>query len=399
MKNNLIVISLILIASICFAQNRHINFEKTTFSEIKAKAKNENKLIFIDAYTVWCGPCKWLAKNVFTNDTVADYFNSKFINVQIDMEKGEGIDIAKLYNVTCYPNLLFIDGDGNLIHRGAGAMNVKKFMQFAEDAQNPETRFSKYIKEYELKKNDPVFLVKYISIVSHTCLPVDNIVADYFKLQKEEDLISRANWNMIRDYTSDFKSREFNYLLNNIDKYSKAYTQDSVNNKIKNVFITNGYKIITKKDAKVEEFNSYKIEILKMDFASKDEIIFITDMLYFSLNKEWKKYCDLAVEKADKYYHSIDEFNNVSWSVYEHSDDVKALQKAADWMQKALKEDKGEPKWFAYDTYASLLFKLNKKSEAKEAALKAIEIAKASGISEDEYKPTLELLEKIDKLK
>ena len=399
MRNNLIAISLIFISSICFAQNKSINFEKSSFAEIKSKAKIENKLIFIDAFTVWCGPCKWLAKNVFTNDTVADYFNLKFINAQIDMEKGEGIDIAKLYNIRCYPNLLFIDGDGNIIHRGAGSMSVKKFMQFAEDAQNPETRFSKYLNEYESKKNDTVFLIKYISIISRTCLPFDNIVNDYFKLQNEDELSNRTNWNVIRDYITDYKSKEFSYLINNIDKFQKAYTVDSVNNKIKEVFIKNGYKIITNRNAKAEDYEAYKNEIIKMNFASKDEILFTLDMAYYSLKLEWKKYCDLAVENVDKYYKTIDEFNNVSWNIYEHSDDVKVLQKAASWMQKAIEINKDNPKWFTFDTYAALLFKLNKKTEAKEFALKAIEIAKASEIGEDEYKSTLELLDKIEKLK
>ncbi|MCF8411653.1 MAG: thioredoxin family protein, partial [Crocinitomicaceae bacterium] len=51
-----------------------INFEKnTTIQALKAKAKKEKKLIFIDAYTTWCGPCKWISANIFTNKEVADY--------------------------------------------------------------------------------------------------------------------------------------------------------------------------------------------------------------------------------------------------------------------------------------------------------------------------------------
>ena len=144
MKTKILVLSLMFAVSFGFAQTKKMHFETTTFAEIKAKAKKENKLIFIDAYTSWCGPCKWMAANVFTNDTVADYFNAKFINAKFDMEIGEGVDIAKLYEVQCYPNLLFIDGDGKLIHRGAGGLNVKKFTQLAEDTFNPEKRFSKY---------------------------------------------------------------------------------------------------------------------------------------------------------------------------------------------------------------------------------------------------------------
>ena len=58
-------------------------------------------------------PCKQMAKSVFTNDAVADYYNTNLVNAKIDMEKGEGLEIAKLYEVKCYPNLLFIDGNGS----------------------------------------------------------------------------------------------------------------------------------------------------------------------------------------------------------------------------------------------------------------------------------------------
>jgi len=93
----------------------------------------------------------------------------------------------------------------------------------------------------------------------------------------------------------------------------------------------------------------------------------------------------------------MNEFNNISWSIYKHSDDVKTLQKAASWMQKTL-EIKENQIWYMYDTYASVLFKLKNKAEAKAAATKAIELAKVTGTSEDEYKVTIELLEKIEKL-
>ncbi|OFX39329.1 MAG: hypothetical protein A2X08_04195 [Bacteroidetes bacterium GWA2_32_17] len=398
MKIKTLLLVLIFAASTCFAQNKSINFEAGSFAEIKAKAKKENKLIFIDAFTTWCGPCKWLAKNVFTNDTVAEYFNTKFINASIDMEKGEGIEIAKQYEVRCYPNLLFIDGDGNIVHRSAGALNVKKFIQFAENAQNPEKKFSKYKNEYESKKNDTKFLYEYIYIISTTCLPYKDIVIDYFKTQKDEELAGRANWNVIRDFTKDYESREFQYLLSNVETFNKTYTTDSVNTKIKNVLISSGNNIIYKKDMKDDDYKSYKKEISKLNYTNIDEVLFRLDMAYLERKEDWKKYFDLAIEKGDKYFKNMNEFNNISWSIYEHSDDVKTLQKASSWMQKTL-EIKENQIWYMYDTYASVLFKLKNKAEAKAAATKAIELAKATGTSEDEYKTTIELLEKIEKLK
>jgi len=398
MKIKILSLVLILTTFTCFAQTKTIHFETDSFAKIKAKAKMENKLIFIDAYTVWCGPCKWMAKNVFTNDTVADYFNSKFINAQIDMEKGEGIELAKIYDVNCYPNLLFVDGDGKLIHRSAGAWDAKNFIIIAENSLNPEKRFSKFKNDYESKKTDPKFLYEYLYIVSKTCLPYNDIVVDYFKTQTEQELTNRANWYVIRDFITDYKSREFNYLVTNQEVYNKLYTTDSVLLKIGNVLLKSGYSFFNSPDLNEKEFNSYKNEIKKMNYSEIDKVLFRLDMVYFERTQDWRKYIDLVNEKGDEYIKSDMEINDVSYNIYKHSDNINLLQKTS-LKIKSLLERKENQNWYVYDTYASLLFKLKKKEEAKTAAEKAIELAKSSGESEENYKPTIELLSKIVKLK
>ena len=83
----------------------------------------------MDAYTTWCGPCKRMAAEVFTEPEVGRFYNENFINVKIDMEKGEGIELARQYDVYAYPTLLFINGEGELVHRGLG---YQDFVQFYE---------------------------------------------------------------------------------------------------------------------------------------------------------------------------------------------------------------------------------------------------------------------------
>lgn len=99
-----------------------IQFETGTWAEILAKAKQQNKYVFVDAYTTWCGPCKWMDKNVFPTAEAGEYFNKNFVNAKIDMEKGEGLEIAKTYSVQAYPTYLYVDGDGNLVHRVVGSI-------------------------------------------------------------------------------------------------------------------------------------------------------------------------------------------------------------------------------------------------------------------------------------
>ena len=114
---------------------REIVFDrKSKWNALLAKAKKENKLIFIDAYTTWCRPCIQMAKDVFTLDKVADFYNKNFINVSMDMEKGEGPELGKKYEVEAYPAFLFINGDGELVHRDGGFMEAPSFIQVGESA-------------------------------------------------------------------------------------------------------------------------------------------------------------------------------------------------------------------------------------------------------------------------
>ncbi|WP_338875074.1 thioredoxin domain-containing protein [Spirosoma sp. SC4-14] len=97
-----------------------IQFTEASWKDILKKAKAEKKVIFLDAYASWCGPCKLLQKNVFTKKAVGDFYNAKFINVKIDMEKGEGPALSQVYPLEAYPTLLYIDGNGKVIKKVIG---------------------------------------------------------------------------------------------------------------------------------------------------------------------------------------------------------------------------------------------------------------------------------------
>lgn len=102
-----------------------IQFTEARWADILKKAKVENKVIFLDAYASWCGPCKMLQKQVFTQKSVGEYFNKRFINVKIDMEKGEGPALAQLYPLEAYPTLMFINGNGRVVKKAIGYMTAE----------------------------------------------------------------------------------------------------------------------------------------------------------------------------------------------------------------------------------------------------------------------------------
>lgn len=115
------------------ADSDGISFQDIKFEEALKEAKSSNKLIFLDAYASWCGPCKWMEANTFKDDKVGAFFNENFINLKIDMEKGEGPELARRFKVTAYPTIFFINSKGQVVTKILGAKQPKPFLKAAED--------------------------------------------------------------------------------------------------------------------------------------------------------------------------------------------------------------------------------------------------------------------------
>jgi len=140
MKRSSIVLFFCLLQAVVFA-NDGIKFEQSKWAEIKAKAAKEHKMIFLDAFASWCGPCKYMEENVYTEEKTASYFNENFINVKIDMEAGEGPELSEEFGVTAYPTFLFFSPEGKLLHKYVGALQAEAFIDLGKDAMRPDKQY------------------------------------------------------------------------------------------------------------------------------------------------------------------------------------------------------------------------------------------------------------------
>ncbi|MET3114178.1 thioredoxin 1 [Pedobacter sp. CG_S7] len=110
-------------------KDKQINFIENSWGLALKKAKAEHKYIFVDAYTVWCGPCKLLKTTTFKDKQVADFFNTSFVNLSIDMEKGEGIKLAEKWGVDAYPTLLVLDPNGDVVLINVGYIKAEELLE------------------------------------------------------------------------------------------------------------------------------------------------------------------------------------------------------------------------------------------------------------------------------
>jgi len=276
MKKFILTISIVIMLALSdgFSQTRSISFSEKPWAEIQAIAGKENKLIFLDAYATWCGPCKWMSANIFTNDTVADYYNKTFICAKIDMEKGEGIALAKRYEVRAYPTLLFINAEGEMVHKKVGAARkIKDYIDLGITAQDPNNCFTAIMKKYQTGNNDPVFIFTYLKNLQDAYIPIADPLKKYISTQKSEDLISRTNWNIIYNFSNETNSPEIKYLTGHQKEFEQRYTADSVQSKIYNVYAFELNKILRMKPFPQAKWDSFVDVIKKSGNSALNEMI------------------------------------------------------------------------------------------------------------------------------
>ncbi|MBE0663356.1 MAG: thioredoxin fold domain-containing protein [Bacteroidales bacterium] len=110
-----------------------IQFYEGSWAEALKLAKKENKLVFLDIYATWCGPCKKLKANTFPDEAVGEFYNANFINLALDGEKGEGRELARQYAIKGYPTLLFVDHTGAVVARTTGYHSPDKFLGLGKE--------------------------------------------------------------------------------------------------------------------------------------------------------------------------------------------------------------------------------------------------------------------------
>lgn len=219
------------------AQNRSIHFEQTKeWKKIVKKAKKEKKLIFVDCYTSWCGPCKMLAKNVFTQDAVADFFNQTFVNAKYDMEKdADGVMLKKEFEVKAFPTLVFVDpATQRVVHRMVGAGTANWLLTGAKAANDPQNNLSGLMKRYQAGERGAEFLSCYLASLASAYMAEEQgkVAAEYLNSLSDEQMATKENWELIKKYVSDPLAEPLKKVMANRDKFYALAGREVVDYKL-----------------------------------------------------------------------------------------------------------------------------------------------------------------------
>jgi thioredoxin-related protein len=386
MKLRIILCILFFSKNILVAQNTEggMQFINEDYKVAVEKAKQENKLIFMDAYTTWCAPCKLMQKNTFPDAEVAKFYNTKFINLTMDMEKGQGPELLQQFGIVAFPTLLFIDKDGKVAHKALGYHDPKMFLELGQTALSGDNSLSSWTEKYEKGDRSPTFLKDYAFTLQKAFDNRKTQIAEEY-LNTQTDWKAPENLDFIYRFTEGVDSKLFGFLVKNKEAFKALASPQEIEAKIQEILTTRIYDNKNLPGLKyVDSLLALTYQIEKLDRVKKTY-----RMSYYRMKGDRPNYAQAAVDYFKKYNDQASEMSDVALIFAEQIDDKKMLNKAVKWAKKAVKLEKS---YLNQLTVASVYQKLDKKSKAKKAAEAAIELAIKNNENYEEATEILKLM-------
>ncbi|NII25843.1 DUF255 domain-containing protein [Pseudoflavitalea sp. X16] len=444
---NRLLCLLIIIPFLARAQEKGIQWtEGLSWPQVKEKAKKENKYIFLDCYTTWCGPCKMMDNQVYSDDSVGIFFNQHFISVKVQFDKtqkdnedvqrwyDDAAGISRQYHVEAYPTYIFLSPQGVIVHKDNGYKGIKDFVALAQTATMPgkvyKDPYEEYYKLVEAYKQgetqyDSLPLMINIAIqLNDTALQRQLIktYVDYVCSLPPEQRYTKENIQFWTSYSLGSKTRLFAFFYkdgNKIDKVmnEKGYARKVIDNTIMDeivtpffeeqaagsgIAVTGGYLTdISGKHQQQTHSNEadwiklkkmirekYTIAYAKRNVLAAKAEWYNRHMNYPNFTKyallHLNKYCSIETENPFR-------INNTAFTAFMFSTDKKVINGYIKWMKKIVINKPDQTALL--DTYANLLHKAGKKQEAIQWEEKAMNAAKSES-KKEEYRKVIEKMKK-----
>jgi len=349
------------------------------------KARQTNKLVFLDCYTSWCVPCKKMEKEVFTRPEIANFFNQKFINVKYDMEGQQGELLKEAYGVNVFPTYLFITPDGQVAHRIIGAHTAgNEFLEWSKMAVTPGRSYVELEQRYKNGERNPAMMFDYMLALHMAGEQVkeEEITNSYLALMTKDHFMDKSYWGAIQLFLNSPTSREFRILLDNRQEIGEAVGAAEVDIKI--------YETIDRQIKANRSFMAYEghlydkqaeqelVEMLEgNDIPNRNELLARAKAVQNIRNGDLYDLAYMVEAVLDfkilqGYAGLNDELDYYALSIFKLALDDKLFQMALRWSEYACTTEKSPMHRANYlKTKAKLLEKLGRNDEAANAKKEA----------------------------
>jgi thiol-disulfide isomerase/thioredoxin len=365
--------------SISTLRAQGIEFFHGTWPEALELAKSEEKIIFVDAFASWCGPCKRMAKETFPNEKVGEFFNANFVCLKLDMEKPENEAFASKYPVSSYPTLMFIDETGKIVLKDVGAKSVEQILETGKKALGKNDKSLDYEKKYSEGNRDPKMLFDYVRALNAAGKPSLKITNEY--LNGQQDLTTAFNLKFILEGAVEADSRVFDLLVKYQDNIAAVTSPEQVAKRVETACKNTLKKAIEFKNEAL--LNEAKAKMKAATNANQAQTFALdANMAYYKAVKDIDQYLQAA-----KTYQKLVVKNNAAKLhdltinlIRAFPEDTKILAQAAKWAQTAAENGGLSEYWM---TLAGVYKLQGDKKKARATAQKAKD---ALGDTESELK-------------
>jgi thioredoxin-related protein len=317
----------------------------TTLEQASEKAKKENKLIFLDCYTSWCGPCKKMARDVFPQEQVGAYMNPKFVSIQLDMESEYGAPLAKKLQIQAYPTFVIFNAYAQEIGRFLGGSEAEEFIKSVEE-KSKDNSSAELQARWQNGDRDPQFLQDYLASLSASYKNDEaSLVAEAILEGKESTFAADEKLRMIfmRNITNPF-SKAFIYTAKNPADLKAQIGDMPVEMKIKNVLETYPRQIIDEHDGTATldqaKFDQYVALLKELNIPDADHYRLSTLITLADKQKDYNTYIKYIKEYLSNKNLDADDMQLARW-VKPFSDPATSSPQKAEMkkiLQKRLKD-------------------------------------------------------------
>lgn len=260
-------------------------FEELSLDEALSKAKEEGKYVFLDCYTSWCGPCKMMESQVFSHELAGTFCNKYFVNIKIDMEKGEGPEVAERYQVEVYPTMLILNADGSVRCRIRGGRDVKDFMLILQRSMNDEYNYSTLVKEYNEGNRETSFLARYYLTMSDAGeLKNADEVIKFLASLKGDERFTPETWFLYKLFASNVENEEFLFLIEHKQDFERVMGKATVEKAIQNIVFPVYVEYLLQGKGKEKVICCR--EIWKKCPLADDDVLKLLDIITFAYEQE-----------------------------------------------------------------------------------------------------------------
>jgi thiol-disulfide isomerase/thioredoxin len=388
MKKLIFFICLFALPSMVISQG--INFFHGSFDEAISKAKAENKLLFLDCYTSWCGPCKMLQNNVFPQENIGAFYNQNFICYKVDCEKGEGPSICSRYSVNAYPTMHFIDGNtGKSVYKTMGYQVAETLIEKGKIAMGGNSNLLReYQTKYQNGDKSAENLLGLVIELAKNGQTYDAYLKEYIATQSAENIRGQKNASLIFQLTSSINSPAIGIFQELKKYYIETLGMESYQKKVEQIASLSVKEATQKSDKSM--FQSTLTFLKNNDLNRSEEVVLKESMQFYKGTNDMLAFDKVATKYLKSYKKNDSKlFAEVASLYVEKVSNPTLLAKAVNW---AIASIKIEDKYYNNIVLAQLLNLQGKKSEAFDVATHALESGKKEKAN---YWPAQELLNKI----